>query len=143
MPRLFLAYLAVIVLLALSGQAQNKYVGAKACASCHNTDKQVRTFDHWRQSKHANAFRTLAIASESKPRKLQDLQLWIIRMGRGDKYGLPRPATESEHCLPCHTTAFGVNAQLIAPSFDPKDGVQCESCHGPGFRPRRVRGHES
>lgn len=54
-------------------------------------------------------------------------------MGRGEKYGLPTPATESKYCLPCHATTFGINAQLIAPSFDLKDGVQCESCHGPAF----------
>lgn len=54
-------------------------------------------------------------------------------MGRGERYGLLKPAAQSEYCLPCHSTAFGVPAQIIAPSFDPKAGVQCELCHGPGL----------
>jgi hypothetical protein len=60
------------------------------------------------------------------------LKLWIVEIGRGTKYGLPKPAEESRECLPCHVTAFGFDTQQIAASFDPKDGVQCESCHGPG-----------
>jgi len=70
--------------------------------------------------------------SESEARKCQDLELWIVEIGRGVKYGLPRPAAESKECLPCHVTAFGADAQSLAPSFDRQDGVQCESCHGPG-----------
>jgi hypothetical protein len=77
---------------------------------------------------HAGAFRTLADMSANKDERHD---LWIIKMGRGDRYGLPTPATESKYCLPCHATAFGADAQFTALSFDLKDGVQCESCHGP------------
>src|SRR6185369_3917010 len=31
-----------------------------------------------------------------------------------------------------HQTAFGVPAEEIKKGFDVKQGVQCESCHGPG-----------
>jgi hypothetical protein len=110
-------------------QAQNKYVGAKKCATCHSTDTQGNSFHVWQTSTHARAFRTLANVSADKDERHG---LWIIKMGRGDRYGLPTPATESKYCLPCHATAFGVDTQLIAPSFDLKDGVQCETCHGPG-----------
>jgi hypothetical protein len=53
-------------------------------------------------------------------------------MGNGEQYGLPDPAQESKYCLPCHATGFGVETKLLASSFDLKDGIQCESCHGPG-----------
>jgi len=124
--------IAATMVLALPLPAQDKYVGSKRCAQCHGPDARVNAFHAWEGSKHAGAYRTLKTHSETEARKLGDLELWIVEIGRGVKYGLPRPAAESKECLPCHVTAFGVDAQLIAPSFDPEDGVQCESCHGPG-----------
>lgn len=124
--------IVALTLTALPVRAQNQYVGVKTCARCHDTGGERSPVHRWRASKHAGAYGALAAHSESKPRKCQDLELWIVEIGRGVKYGLPRPAAESKECLPCHTTAFGAGSQLLAPSFDPKDGVQCESCHGPG-----------
>ncbi len=124
--------IAAIAVLSFPVHAQNKYVGVKTCARCHEKDEPGNASHLWRASKHAEAYRSLKTHSESEARKCQDLELWIVEIGRGVKYGLPRPAAESKECLPCHATAFGVDAQLIEPSFDPKDGVQCESCHGPG-----------
>jgi len=123
---------AAIAVLPLPAHAQNKYVGAKTCARCHSTGQQRDAFHSWQTSKHAQAYRALAAGSEGEPRKCGDLELWIVEIGRGVKYGLPKPAPESKECLPCHVTAFGSEPQQIAASFDPKDGVQCESCHGPG-----------
>ncbi len=128
----FILGIAAIALLSLPVHAQDRYVGAKTCARCHDKDGQGNAFHVWETSKHAEAYRTLRTHSESEARKLGDLELWIVEIGRGVKYGLPRPAAESKECLPCHTTAFGIEARLVVPSFDPKDGVQCESCHGPG-----------
>jgi hypothetical protein len=127
-----LIWCIAITLLALPAHAENRYVGAKTCARCHNTPGQGNTFHQWQASGHAGAFAALQSHSESEPRECQGLKLWIVEIGRGVKYGLPRPAWESKECLPCHTTAFGAGPQLVASSFDPKDGVQCESCHGPG-----------
>lgn len=132
MKKLLIVCASIIILFTASTQAQSKYVGAKVCASCHNTDKQGKIFDHWQQSNHSKAIKTLILSTESKARDLQDLKLWIIKMGRGDKYGIPEPAQESKFCLPCHSTAFGVDAKFLAKSFDPKDGIQCETCHGAG-----------
>ncbi len=132
MGRALIWSIAAAVFLSFPAHAQNKYVGVRTCARCHNTPEKGNAFHLWQTSKHAGATRDLQTHSESEPRKCQDLELWIVEIGRGVKYGLPRPAVESKECLPCHTTAFGADAQLIAPSFDPKDGVQCESCHGPG-----------
>ena len=132
MHKLVFVCAAIFILFVAIARAENKYVGVKVCASCHNTDSQGKMFDHWLQSRHSKAIQTLAKATESSPRKFNDLELWVVTMGRGDKYGLPNPAQESEHCLYCHATALSVKADHIASSFDPKDGIQCESCHGPG-----------
>ena len=45
--------------------------------------------------------------------------------------GIANPQTSPE-CLKCHVTAFGVPKSQLSRKFDPKLGVQCESCHGPG-----------
>jgi Cytochrome c554 and c-prime len=124
--------IAAIALLSLPLHAQTGYVGVRTCARCHSLEEQGNAFLRWQTSKHAEAYGTLKTHSESEARKCQGLELWIAEIGRGVKYGLPRRATESKECLPCHTTAFGVDAHALAPSFDPTDGVQCESCHGPG-----------
>ena len=124
--------IAALTILSLPAHAQDKYVGAKTCARCHSADENGNAFHQWQTSKHAGAYRTLKTHSEGTARKCGDLELWIVEIGRGAKYGLPRPAAESKECLPCHVTAFGADPQILAPSFDPQDGVQCESCHGPG-----------
>jgi hypothetical protein len=124
--------LAATALMSLPARAQNQYVGAKACAPCHESKESGSAQHAWRTSGHAAAFRALGTHTEAQPRACGDLSLWIVEVGRGVRYGLPRPAAESKECLPCHTTAFGAGAPLVAPSFDPRDGVQCESCHGPG-----------
>ena len=39
----------------------------------------------------------------------------------------------SAHCLPCHTTGYGVPTGFISLKKTPKlKNVQCEGCHGPG-----------
>jgi len=120
-------FLSLVFLQTVSAQTQSKYVGAKVCGTCHDADGQ-----HWKHSMHPNSIQTLTSATENKPRDFHDFELWVVRMGNGEKYGLPTRANESRYCLPCHETAFGVPAEMIATSFDPKDGIQCESCHGPG-----------
>lgn len=132
MRRLLIVSIVATAVLFLPVFAQSMYVGVKTCARCHNSEEQGKAVHMWQTSKHAEAYRSLNTHSESEARKLGDLELWIVEIGRGVRYGLPKPAKESKECLPCHTTAFGADARLIAPSFDPKDGVQCESCHGPG-----------
>lgn len=130
MKNFFVFFALIIVLAAFSIPAQNKYVGAKVCASCHNKENGKMIFDMWQNSGHSKSYKSLTINTE----KFNDIaKLWIVEMGNGEKYGLPTSAEQSKYCLPCHITTFGMDTQLIADSFNPKEGIQCESCHGPGF----------
>lgn len=126
---------------AFPAQAQNQYVGVKVCASCHSKElaggKVEDPLHIWRKSKHAGAYRTLTnkdAAGEAR----QVEGLWIVKMGRGEKYGLPVPAAEFPHCVICHSTAPGADPRLVSASLDRNDGVQCEVCHGPGSAHARV-----
>jgi cytochrome c5 len=128
-------------LLPLPAQAQNQYVGVRVCASCHGGESaggEGRNPSHvWQKSRHAAAHRTLAnMSADGKVQRVEGL--WIARMGRGDKYGLPVPAAEFPHCLICHATAAAAAPRLVSGSLDPKEGVQCESCHGPGSAHAKV-----
>lgn len=113
-------------------RAQNTFVGVATCARCHVSSEPGGALHSWRSSRHAQAFETLRASSEGAPRTCGDVDLWIVALGRGEKYGLPRPAAESKECLACHTTAFGADPKRLDASFDASQGVQCEACHGPG-----------
>ena len=99
------------------GNAQNRYIGVKACGMCHRTERQGKQLDIWQQSKHANAFKTLQT-------KLAD--------SIAQKSGLKKPAWESPECLSCHASGYDVDTSLLEKKFDIEDGVQCETCHGAG-----------
>lgn len=95
--------------------SQNKYIGVKACRPCHFTEKQGKQFDIWSKSKHADAYKTLTTAKANEIAKAK---------------GLTTPAAESAECLQCHVTM--ADAKLVEKTFDMKEGVQCETCHGAG-----------
>ncbi|HLB00233.1 MAG TPA: cytochrome c family protein [Bacteroidota bacterium] len=95
--------------------AQNKYVGIMQCKMCHNTEKQGKHFDIWSKSKHAEAYKTLLTKAADSI---------------AAKKGFKTKAVETPECLGCHTIT--ADAKLLDKKFDVKDGVQCESCHGPG-----------
>lgn len=91
-----------------------KYVGVKICGACHRTEKQGKQVDIWQKSRHAEAYKTLTTAKANEIAKAK---------------GLTKPAAESPECLQCHVIT---EAKLIEKSFEMKDGVQCETCHGAG-----------
>ena len=72
----------------------------------------------WEDGVHAKAFETL-MSDKAKQVAAEK--------------GLSGAPHESAECLQCHATAQGLSAsQVAAKPLDVKDGVQCESCHGPG-----------
>ncbi|NIM51071.1 MAG: beta-propeller fold lactonase family protein [Gemmatimonadales bacterium] len=94
-----------------------RYVGALACAECHNGAATNRAYDKWRVTGHAQAYAVLGTDRAA-----------VIAQDMGVS-GNPQ---ESAQCLECHTTGAGEPAGRFTESFDPVQGVQCESCHGPG-----------
>lgn len=100
--------------------ADNKYVGTKTCAMCHKAKDKGEAFVIWQKTAHATAFKTLESEKSAKIAK---------------EKGLTKPATEAPECLKCHVTGGGV-ATNVEKTFDMKEGVTCEACHGPasGFK---------
>lgn len=107
------------------------YVGVEACSKCHKRETTGNQYGQWQQSKHAKAFATLGTPEAKK-----------IAAAKG----IADPQKDGK-CLKCHVTAFGVDASLIVKGATPEekgfvaeDGVQCESCHGPGsqYKARKV-----
>jgi YVTN family beta-propeller protein len=94
-----------------------KFVGAMACAACHQQAKMGYQFSQWRQSGHAQAY---AVLATERGYKLA-----------GDA-GVKSDPQQSPQCLECHTTSYGCEAKSFGESFRRFDGVQCEACHGAG-----------
>lgn len=90
-----------------------EYAGASGglgCGQCHSLSNEGQTpidynYDLWLQTPHAGAYQTLIQAN-------------------------PANATNAS-CLPCHTVAYNYPGGYT-PGNTVLEGVQCESCHGPG-----------
>jgi hypothetical protein len=93
------------------------YVGAQVCGMCHKSEKQGSQLKIWEGSKHAKAFETLKTEKAN---------------GIAKEKGFTTPAAETPECLKCHASGYDVDASLIGKKFKVEDGVQCETCHGPG-----------
>ena len=87
-----------------------EYVGSEACADCHED-----SFDVWKKTKHAHAWKTLEDAE------------------KGKKYGWP--VTHYPDCVTCHVVGYGDKSGFVSPDKTAhlKD-VGCEECHGPGSK---------
>jgi hypothetical protein len=101
----------------------NRYIGAAKCKNCHQAKESGDQYGIWTTEKHAKAFEELASAKAKE---------------YGKARGVDDPQT-SEKCLKCHVTAYGKPAAEMHRSFDPKLGVQCETCHGPGEQHMKAR----
>ena len=95
--------------------AEPTYVGARACAACHSSDKIGDQYSIWLHSRHAGAYKLLARPEAPKIAELR---------------GIHEDPREAPACLKCHST--GVGDVPKAATFRREDGVQCEACHGPG-----------
>ena len=93
-----------------------KYTGAMVCGKCHQGSMMGHQYSLWRNSRHARAF---AVLGTEKGLKIARDQ------------GIDNPQKASQ-CLKCHSTGYGNPPGRFLKSFDIAQGVQCESCHGPG-----------
>lgn len=96
---------------------QYNYIGVKACGRCHKSEKQGKQLSIWQESIHSHAYKTLQ-SEESNS---------IIK-----EMGFDKPATELKECLVCHASGWDVDEKFVEKGFKVEDGVQCETCHGPG-----------
>ena len=101
---------------ALAADPEHAFVGAEKCKMCHNSPGKGAQFTQWSRSRHAKAFATLA--SDEAKRIAAAL-------------GIADPQKD-EKCLRCHVTGHGVSAAMLTDNYKAKEGVSCESCHGPG-----------
>lgn len=98
------------------GAANNQYVGVDKCKTCHEAKEKGDQYHAWKKMKHAEAYTTLGTDKAKEA---------------GKKVGVDNPQTDRK-CLICHETGFDEPKEVFAKSFVDKQGVQCESCHGPG-----------
>jgi YVTN family beta-propeller protein len=111
------AILGPVALLAQVPQRQPVYVGARACARCHEGHAAGNQFSLWLLSAHSKAWATLATPEAKVMARLS---------------GIVDDPGQAPVCLGCHATAAEVEAWERDPGFRIEDGVQCEKCHGPG-----------
>ncbi|MHC4429078.1 MAG: multiheme c-type cytochrome [Planctomycetota bacterium] len=97
------------------------YVGIKKCKSCH-----LEVHKSWEKTKMGMAFETL------KPGHAKEAK---VQFG----FDVDKDYTTDVTCLPCHTTGFGKPGGYEIPAdkraarkMKARQGVGCESCHGPG-----------
>lgn len=110
-----------------SGAAQtkkpNKFIGSQKCKTCHASADTGDQFGALAKAKHAHAFEALASDEAKKIAKEKSIE----------------DPQKADACLKCHVTAFGVAEAEVAKGFDKAQGVQCESCHGPGEAHMKAR----
>jgi hypothetical protein len=104
------------------GSAQ--YVGAQKCKMCHDKKEETQQFSIWQNSAHSKAYETLASD------RAKELAL---------KKGVEGNPQKTKECLECHVTGYGLDSTAFAESFKMEDGVQCESCHGPGSEYKSIK----
>lgn len=101
----------------IQAQKQYSYVGVQDCGMCHKTEKQGQQLSIWQKSKHAKAYETLKSEESNKIAK---------------EKGFTTAAVETPECLKCHASGWDVDKAMLGAKFKIEDGVQCETCHGPG-----------
>jgi len=102
-----------------TASAEPTYVGVKKCRTCHKKELMGNQQAAWEKSKHSKAFEAL------KSDKAVEL---------AKQKGISGPPHQAKECLKCHVTAYGKPATAFDKGklLSEADGVQCESCHGPG-----------
>lgn len=106
--------------------ADAKYTGVDDCGKCHKKELIGNQLAAWKKADHSKAYQTLQGDEAKKIAK---------------EKGLSVPPHEADECVRCHATAHGLEeAQIHRKPLKLEDGVQCESCHGPGnlYRKKKV-----
>jgi len=102
---------------------KNRYIGSAKCENCHKAEASGNQHGAWSKAGHSKAFATL----QGDEAKKIAAKLEI------------KDASKSDKCLKCHVTGYGLDKKLFKKSFDPEQGVGCESCHGPGEAHAKAR----
>ena len=102
---------------AFAADRQPVYIGARACAECHDGPAAGNQFSTWMTTKHAHAYAALSLPEATAMARLS---------------GIAGDPEKSPICLGCHATAADNDPWEKDPGFVMQDGVQCEKCHGPG-----------
>ena len=111
MKKLFIMIISVTFVFSVVCAGDFFYVGAKKCKMCHKGEKKGKVFEKWEAGPHAKAFETLKKSGDDK----------------------------KAECIACHTTGFNAGGYKIGDDDAAKfEGVQCESCHGPGSAYKRM-----
>ena len=84
---------------------------------CHKSEKAGQQLSIWENSLHSKAYKTLQTEKADKIAK---------------EKGFTTKAAETPECLKCHASGYNVDASMLDKKFSVEDGVQCETCHGPG-----------
>ena len=92
------------------------YVGVELCKLCHKKKELGNQFDVWTNTHHSKAFYTLGTPEAKEI---------AANLGINDPQ-------QSGKCLRCHSTCHAFTEKEVATDLRLEDGVQCESCHGPG-----------
>jgi len=99
-------------------QTKYKYVGVNTCVGvCHKSEAQGNQFEVWNNSRHSKAFLTLQTEMADSIAKAK---------------GYITAAAETPECVKCHTLGKDFDESEFKGTFEITQGVQCESCHGPG-----------
>jgi len=101
----------------------NQYIGQAKCKGCHASAETGDQHGQWAKADHAKAFELLA-SDEAKKVAAEK--------------GIADPQKDPA-CVKCHVTAHGAPPEQIKKGFEISDGVQCESCHGPGGQHMKAR----
>lgn len=101
-----------------------KYVGVDKCAgTCHKGDAKGKQLEIWQDSKHSQAYKMLQTPEADKIAK--------------DK-GFTTAAAETPACVKCHVLGKDIDPAELEDTFDKTQGVQCETCHGPGSEYKKL-----
>ncbi len=98
--------LALVVLLAAApAQAEQRYVGSKACADCH--EEQYANFSKYAKKAHSS----------------NSVKIMAAKLS----------AEEIKECYSCHATGYGKPGGFVSYEKTPHlADAGCEVCHGPG-----------